>query len=86
MDIALEFVDTYLFDQVYATLLPVQTPPYNTNNGLNSTLIDAKASSPWEYAPASAYLSFAPGEAAYMSQWTRDNIWRQLITLYLITW
>jgi len=86
MDITLEFVDTYLFDKIYATLLPLQSPPFNTNNGLNTTTFDAKAASPWEYHPASTYLSFPPGEAAYMSQWTRDNTWRQLITLYLITW
>ena len=86
MDITLEFVDTYLFDKIYATLLPAQSPPFNTNNGLNSTLYDAKAASPWEYQPASTYLSFPPGDAAYLSQWNRDNIWRQLITLYLITW
>ena len=86
MDIVLEIVDTYLFDTLYAALLPVQSPTFNTNNGLNSTTFDAKSASPWQYQPASTYLSFPPGEAAYMSQWTRDNIYRQLITLYLITW
>jgi len=87
MDIALELCDKYFFDHVYAALLPVQTAPYNLGNGvINSTAFDPKASSPWEYHPASTFLSFAPGDAAYMSQWTRDNTWRQLITLYIITW
>jgi len=87
MDVALELCDKYLFDHIYAALLPRQTLSYDLGNGVvNSTAFDPKASSPWEYHPASTFLSFAPKDAAYMSRWTRDNIWRQLITLYIITW
>jgi len=84
MDIGLEFVDRYLFDKVYATLLPAKQPA----NFFNQTGApwDAKAASPWNYKPASELLSFAPTDAAYQSSWTRDNIYRQLVTLYLVTW
>jgi lathosterol oxidase len=87
MDIALELVDTYVLDKVYASLLPAKIPSYNINNGLhNSTIYDLKASSPWQFEPASSMISFTPGEAAYMSQWNRDNIYRQAVSLFFITW
>ncbi|KAG0648495.1 Sterol-C5-desaturase [Hyphodiscus hymeniophilus] len=86
MDIALELCDTYIFDHVYAVLLPASPAPFNLKSGVsNATFWDA-SSSPWQYEPASQYISFEPREAAYLSQWTRDNIIRQLISLYFITW
>jgi lathosterol oxidase len=87
MDIALELSDTFFFDYVYAALLPAQPAPYNlANGGVNSTQFDWKASSPWQYESSTKYLSLTPRDAAYMSQWTRDNIYRQLISLFFITW
>jgi len=87
MDIVLEFCDTFALDRVYAALLPAHPAPYNLKDGAtNSSLFDAKASSPWQYQPSTTFFSFEPTEAAYMSAWTRDNIYRQLITLYFITW
>jgi len=86
MDIALEICDTYLFDHVYAALLPASPAPYNLKDGVsNGTFLDAISLS-WQYEPASQYISFQPRQAAYMSQWTRDNIIRQIVTLYFITW
>ncbi|MCJ1449275.1 MAG: c-5 sterol desaturase [Stictis urceolatum] len=38
------------------------------------------------YKPASQYLKLEPSQYAYMSALPRDNVWRQGITLYLITW
>lgn len=87
MDIALELCDTFFFDYVYAALLPAQPAPYNLANGVtNSTQFDGEASSPWQYESSTKYISFTPRDAAYMSQWTRDNIYRQLISLFFITW
>lgn len=40
----------------------------------------------WTYQPATQYLPIEPSEFAYMSRWDRDNIWRQTISLYCITW
>jgi lathosterol oxidase len=86
MDIALEFVDTYAFDRLYAAVLPASPAPYNLKGALgNGTSFDA-SSSPWQYEPASQYISFQPGEAAYSSQWDRNNVYRQIISLYFITW
>jgi lathosterol oxidase len=87
MDIALELCDTYVFDYMYAKVLPVQPAPYSLNGGpSNVTITDFKAASPWRFQPASSILSFQPTDAAYMSQWTRDNVYRQLFSLFLITW
>jgi lathosterol oxidase len=87
MDIALELCDTFIFDHLYASLLPAQPAQYNLKDGVsNSTLFDATVSSPWQYHAASKFVSFEPSEAAYMSQWPRDNVYRQLFSLFLITW
>lgn len=40
----------------------------------------------WTYEPATQYLPIQPSEYAYMSRWDRDNIWRQAVSLYAITW
>ena len=93
MDIILEGFDTYLFDRLYATLLPAQFP----NHGLSGTSANATfssvhevptsyASSTYQYQPASQYLSFQPTQYAYMSRWSRGDWWRQALSLYLITW
>jgi lathosterol oxidase len=85
MDIVLELFDTYLFDPIYATALPNKTPGFPAN----ATYPGVSEFGPpptWTYEPASDYLSFKPGQYAYMSQWNRDDWRRQLLTLYLITW
>jgi lathosterol oxidase len=85
MDIVLEVVDTFALDYAYAYLLPAGAAPYDLlNHGANGT-ISALAST-WEYKPASTYVNFLPSAAAYMSAWPRDYIWRQFISLFLITW
>ena len=82
MDVVLEVLDTFGFDWLYATLLPASSP-FNagrfhdvSNSSLPSML----------YKPASQYLKLEPSQYAYMSALPRDNVWRQGITLYLITW
>lgn len=91
MDLVLEAFDTFLFDPIYATLLPAQTTGHIPNATLSSvrevpTSASYAAQNKWEYKPASQYLSFRPRESAYMSQWPRDDWRRQLLTLFLITW
>lgn len=87
MDIVLEFCDTFLFDHIYAAVLPAKPSLINLNDGINNgTRFDAKALSSWQYQPSTEFISFAPSDAAYMSQWTRDNVYRQALTLLLVTW
>jgi Delta7-sterol 5-desaturase len=60
-------------------------------NDLNATYDAAPkaagrmARSGWQYEPASSYFRFEPTEYAYISRWDRDNIWRQFLSLYVIT-
>lgn len=85
MDIVLELFDTYLFDPIYATALPNKTPgfpPNATFPGVSNFGVEPS----WTFQPASEYLSFQPGQYAYMSQWNRDDWRRQLTSLYFITW
>ncbi|KAF4637167.1 hypothetical protein G7Y89_g923 [Cudoniella acicularis] len=87
MDIALEFCDTYFFDYLYSTVLPAGPAPYNLEHGAaNSSMLDARAASSWKYEPATQFISFMPTDYAYTSQWTRDNVYRQAFSLFLITW
>ncbi|KAL1608378.1 c-5 sterol desaturase [Paraconiothyrium brasiliense] len=91
MDLVLEGFDSFLFDPIYATLLPAKTPGLSPNATFSSlrevpTAASYAAQNNWQYEPASQYLSFTPGKYAYMSEWARDDWRRQLVTLFLITW
>ncbi|KAF4308509.1 Fatty acid hydroxylase [Botryosphaeria dothidea] len=86
MDLVLEGLDAYVFDRLYATLLPAQN--LNITSQLASENVSATASclDNYDFMPASKYLSFPPSEYACMSTLPRENVWRQLISLYIITW
>lgn len=86
MDIVLEFCDTYLLDKVYASALPAQTSSFFNVGFANTTIHGDTKSTSWKYTPASSFISFTPKDAAYMSSWDRDNIYRQAISLFFITW
>lgn len=103
MDVVLEIADTYLFDRLYANLLPIH-PSVSAFDPISTTAASLKghsnnaswntaagvvgefARSGWQFAPASQYFSAQPSEYAYMSRWDRDNFWRQLVSLYALTW
>jgi lathosterol oxidase len=91
MDIILELFDTFVFDPIYAQILPAspRRAPYGSfKDGASNATLSSRREIPtsFVYEPASQYLSFTPSKSAYMSSWNRDNIYRQAISLYLITW
>lgn len=102
MDVVLEVFDTFLFDRLYASLRPIHqsSPPFDPGTTLAATPqsfahqnatynASGKAASPWsawQFQPASSHFSVAPSEYAYMSRWDRDYIWRQAVSLYIVTW
>lgn len=103
MDIVLEVADSFLFDPIYATILPAQSNGYafdplstlatslkgfaDAPNATWSSIGEVPSSiAQWTYKPATESFSVAPSDYAYMSQWPRDNIYRQFVSLYLITW
>ncbi|PIA92048.1 C-5 sterol desaturase [Cercospora beticola] len=44
------------------------------------------ARSTWQWEPSNSYFSLQPSEFAYLSRWDRDNIYRQFLSFYIITW
>lgn len=90
MDIVLEVFDTFLFDPIYATLLPASgsnafnTPPHSTFSSMREA--PTPMYNGFKYQPATSYISFEPSEYAYMSRWQRDYWARQATSLFLITW
>lgn len=101
MDVVLEVFDFVMFDRMYATLLPRDSAfsvfdPISTlsaGKGFdNSSSFDGVSQgvdvlqSTWQFEPASQYLSVQPSQYAYMSSWDRNNIWRQAVSLYILTW
>ncbi|KAI1844959.1 hypothetical protein JX265_009587 [Neoarthrinium moseri] len=84
MDVVNELWDTFIGDYAYAYLLPARPAPYDfPDSTINST---QQVFSAWRYEPATKYLQVQPSQYAYMSAWDRDNIYRQSVNLFLITW
>lgn len=80
MEIALEFVDTFIADHAYAYLFPIG---YSNKPDVNAS---AQVNAPHVWQPATKLSNARPSEAAYMSSITRDNLYRKLLTIFLTTW
>lgn len=94
MDIVLEVIDAFVFDRFYASFWPALPGPGAINsiqNMPNATTWSFRnaATAPlnnFQFKPASQYISVAPSKWAYLTSWPRDDPYRQLLSLYLITW
>ena len=90
MDVVLEVADTFIFDPLYAKLLPAYPASAIANATLSSIREEptayARPHATWQYEPATQFFSTTPSKYAYMSQWARDDWRRQALSLYLITW
>ena len=90
MDIVLEIFDTFLFDRVYATLLPASHPaasyPSLKDGAATTTTFSSVREMPTASHAVSQYLQLPASQWAHMSAWPRDYIYRQALTLYLVTW
>lgn len=85
MDIVLEVADTFLLDRLYAKLVPAGPAPYDLSKDDIATNASTTASL-WQYKPATSVFTLLPSPEAYMSAWPRDNLLRQFISLFFITW
>jgi len=99
MDIVLEIFDQYVGDALYASILPAF--PQSTlslgksdilqPNGTYSSVRQMATMPPtsYTYEPSSQYISqfldLTPSDLAYMSQWSRNHIARQALSLSAIT-
>ena len=89
MDIVLEVFDTFLFDALWATVYPAsysQASLKIPQNAASSTFSSMREIATGRPKPSTQFFQLEPSNYAYMSAWPRDNIYRQGITLYLITW
>ncbi|EEP78299.1 C-5 sterol desaturase [Uncinocarpus reesii 1704] len=88
MDVVLEVFDTFLFDYLYAYAVPVPQQASLVSSqiadGLNKTA--SAVGNGFVYRPASQYLNFEPSAYAYMSTMARDNVYRQILSMFFITW
>ncbi|KAF7590321.1 hypothetical protein BBP40_002971 [Aspergillus hancockii] len=77
MDVILDVIDTFVLDRLYAAILP-------------SSPIDPLHTTPENHIRynqhVGIYYPLEPSRWADASQWKRDNINRQAISLFLITW
>ena len=90
MDVILELFDVFVGDRMYAAALPAsltESPNWATLiDDYNNTLSLFGNAQTFVYKPATAYLYMEPSKYAYLSVWPRDNIFRQALSLFLITW
>ncbi|KAL9099909.1 MAG: hypothetical protein Q9163_004651 [Psora crenata] len=88
MDIVLQVFDNLLFDRFWATVYPsssIPSPKTVPQMLSTSTFLSIREM----HTPINAstqFLQLQPSKYAYMSQWPRDHIYRQFLSLYLITW
>ncbi len=93
MDIILEIFDTYVADYCYAKVLPVsgasiltQSVKHVASSTFSSLREGATQAPDYLYRPSTSFFSLEPSQYAYQSAWPRDSIYRQALSLYLITW
>lgn len=95
MDIVLEVLDTFVFDRFYATVVPASSTSYisqyvkNAATSTFSSIREMGTQTPTQkyiYEPASQFINFTPSHWAYASALPRDNPYRQLLSLFTITW
>jgi lathosterol oxidase len=95
MDIVLEVFDTFVFDRLYAAALPASSTSYISQyvksmaTSTFSSMREMGTHSPTQkyvYEPASQIINFTPSHWAYASALPRDNMYRQALSLFLITW
>jgi lathosterol oxidase len=93
MDVVLESFDTFLFDRIYAAAFPASaaTLAYNAVKGAVNASAPSASEDPtayynqYHFQPASSYFTLEPSIWAYRTSWPRDDMWRQLLSLFIIT-
>ena len=75
MDVFLDILDTFAFDRLYAAILPASG--LESAPAANSTLYNQHIN---------LYYPLEPSQWVEASSWKRDNMARQAVSLFLITW
>lgn len=85
MDIVLELTDTFIADYAYAYFFPARPAPYDFPHATAANA-SAQTFTAWTWKPATQFIQVAPSQAAYNTSLPRDHVYRQLVTLFFITW
>ncbi len=93
MDIVLEVFDTYFADYCYAKLLPASGPSFfaqgvkHVASSTFSSIREGATPAPvYTYHPSTSFFRLEPSRYACQSALPRDSLYRQVLSLYLITW
>ena len=89
MDVVLEVFDTFLLDRLYATIWPafeLSLANEIVGDRHHTPTFSSVREVPTPIHPASQFLSLEPSPYAYLSKMPRDNIYRQGLSLFIITW
>lgn len=81
MDIVLDVLDTFIFDRVYAALLPISAEVL-----ANKPIVDDGALLSQYNQNVGRYIDLPPSKWAALSSWSRDDIRRQTMSLFAISW
>ncbi|KAL2007491.1 hypothetical protein VTN00DRAFT_8929 [Thermoascus crustaceus] len=81
MDIVLDVLDTLVFDHVYAALLPISAETL-----AKKPIVDDGALLSQYNQNVGRYIDLPPSKWAALSSWSRDDIRRQTISLFAISW
>lgn len=73
MDVILDLLDTFLLDRFYAWALPGAPG----QEGVTDPLLNQHVN---------LYYPLQPSKWAEASQWKRDNMMRQALTLFVLSW
>jgi len=73
MDVILDLLDTFVLDRFYAWALPDSAG----QKGVADPLLNQHVN---------VYYPLQPSKWAEASQWRRDNMARQTLTLFLLAW
>ncbi|KAK9471366.1 uncharacterized protein V1510DRAFT_201914 [Dipodascopsis tothii] len=84
MDLVLETCDAFLFDPIYAKLFPL--PGAGAVIGTEVTSIAKNISMTFTPENPYEYTFFPAPTTAYLTTITRDNIFRQFVSLFLVTY
>ena len=91
MDIVLEVIDTLFLDRFWVAVHPSSSAgrlssPNTDSYYVPTSTFSSMREAPTQLQPATKFFQLEPTQYAFMSEWPRDNPYRQGISLFFITW
>lgn len=77
MDVLLDILDTFVFDRLYASVVPASLATYDNSTLLGTSHLNQNIR---------AYYPLEPSPWAEASYFKRDDLIRQSLSLFLLIW